>query len=183
MLWFCAILGLGDLESLSQVRSGQVRRSSGVEAKGESGVFPCPFTFPGSQLVGASASARAMQWAFWLLPRDVTMKGAPFTRSIGRGRWWKGNGAEGGGISADFPCGNNCWRGWTRPNTFPVIFGYVFLLYFHPLLVFGSVDNASVWQRFSLSLQFPSETKGVEVISLHVRISLTERIDLKHILL
>jgi hypothetical protein len=65
----------------------------------------------------------------------------------GRGRgWWN---------FSWFPCCSNCGRGWTRPNTFPVIFGYVFLLYLHPLLVFGSVDNASVWQRFSLFLQFP----------------------------
>ena len=103
------------LKSLSQVRSS---RSPGC-GQGREGCILFPFTFPGSQLVQASRSVTARQWAFWLLPRDVVMRSTPFTGSIvgGCGRTALGV-VE---LQLISPCGSNYGKGSTGINTF---FGY-----------------------------------------------------------
>lgn len=90
------VMWLVDWENLSQVRSS---RSPGC-GQGREGCILFPFTFPGSQLVEASRSVTARQWAFWLLPRDVVMRSTPFTRSI----------VGGGGRTA---------MGWSNCSWFP----------------------------------------------------------------
>jgi len=135
-------------ESLSQVRSPG-------GGQGREGCILFPFTFPGSQLVQASRSVTARQWAFWLLPRDVVMRSTPFTRSI-----------DGGGGRTALGWSNCSWfphavlyigRSRQASTLSSVISGHVTLLYFHPVLVFfykdGSVDNARVWKRMSCLVQ------------------------------